>query len=166
MVYKCKVCFTLCITSVKHCKAWFTTILTFLDQGYHQVRSFFRKTKKPHFFSNSISLRLLLHMFQQFPAHWGINYCDLTLRSTIQKLSPYFIFGLSKERPILDHHAKAHIHEIRWISGEIWQISWNPLDFRWNPADFVWISPEIRQISCGFRADFERPIARNGKPSV
>ena len=27
--------------------------------------------------------------------------------------------GLSKERPILDHHAKAHIHEIRRISGEI-----------------------------------------------
>ena len=26
------------------------------------------------------------------------------------------IFGLSKERPILDHHAKAHIHEIRRIS--------------------------------------------------
>ena len=29
------------------------------------------------------------------------------------------MFGLSKERPILDHHAKAHIHEIRRISGEI-----------------------------------------------
>ena len=27
------------------------------------------------------------------------------------------IFGLSKERPILDHHPKAHIHEIRRISG-------------------------------------------------
>ena len=42
----------------------------------------------------------------------------------------FFLVGLSKERPILDHHAKAHIHEIRWISHEIW-----------------WISPEIRQIS-------------------
>ena len=30
-----------------------------------------------------------------------------------------FIVGLSKERPILDHHAKAHIFEIRWISCEI-----------------------------------------------
>ena len=36
------------------------------------------------------------------------------------------MFGLSKERPIPDHHAKAHIHEIwrisgeiRWVSGEI-----------------------------------------------
>ena len=29
------------------------------------------------------------------------------------------LVGLSKERPILDHHAKAHIHEIRQISGEI-----------------------------------------------
>ena len=26
------------------------------------------------------------------------------------------IFGLSKERPILGNHAKAHIHEIRRIS--------------------------------------------------
>ena len=26
------------------------------------------------------------------------------------------LIGLSKERPILDHHAKAHIHEIRRIS--------------------------------------------------
>ena len=25
-------------------------------------------------------------------------------------------------------------HEIRQISGEIWQISWNPVDFRWNPT--------------------------------
>ena len=30
-----------------------------------------------------------------------------------------FIFiGLSKERPILDHHPKAHIHEIRRISKD------------------------------------------------
>ena len=36
--------------------------------------------------------------------------------------SSIFIFGLLKERPILDHHAKAHIHEIWWISGEIQQI--------------------------------------------
>ena len=77
--------------------------------------------------------------------------------------SMFTLFGLSIERPILDHHPKAHIHEIRWISpwnpadfmksvksggfqvkssgfheiqqisGEIWQISWNPADFRWNP---------------------------------
>ena len=33
------------------------------------------------------------------------------------------MFGLSIERPILDHHAKAHIHEIRWISREIQWIS-------------------------------------------
>ena len=30
-----------------------------------------------------------------------------------------FFFGLSKERPILGDHAKAHIHEIRRISCEI-----------------------------------------------
>ena len=44
----------------------------------------------------------------------------------IQLVSSVFIFfylktlvGLSKERPILDHHPKVHIHEIRWISPEI-----------------------------------------------
>ena len=45
------------------------------------------------------------------------------------------LIGLSIERPILDHHPKAHIHEIRRISP------WNP----WNPVDFTceirWISP-------------------------
>ena len=29
----------------------------------------------------------------------------------------HYMIGLSKERPILDHHPKAHIHEIRRISG-------------------------------------------------
>ena len=32
---------------------------------------------------------------------------------------PLILIGLSKERPILDHHPKAHIHEIRRISCEI-----------------------------------------------
>ena len=50
------------------------------------------------------------------------------------------MFGLSEERPTLDHHAKAHIHEIRRISpAEICRIS---------PAEICWISPaEIRRIS-------------------
>ena len=34
----------------------------------------------------------------------------------IVRASTLSIFGLSKERPILDHHPKAHIHEIRRIS--------------------------------------------------
>ena len=54
--------------------------------------------------------------------------------------NPTSVIGLSKERPILDHHAKAHIHEIRRISygfHEIW-----------------WISGEIRQILGGFHTDF------------
>ena len=58
------------------------------------------------------------------------------------------MIGLSKERPILDHHAKAHIYEIRQISGEIQWISYEfqvksgrfCMDFRWNPPDFVRIS--------------------------
>ena len=72
----------------------------------------------------------------------------ITLQSFFWK---WRLFGLSIERPILDHHPKAHIHEIRRISGEIWRISWNP----WNPADFTleiwWISPwnlvDFTQIS-------------------
>ena len=58
----------------------------------------------------------------------------------------------------------SRFHEIQWISGKIWQISWNQADFRWNPPpkpckirSFCWnicswflkhlISPEICQIS-------------------
>ena len=44
---------------------------------------------------------------------WPSNHC--------------LLIGLSIERPILDHHPKAHIHKIRRISP------WNP----WNPADFM-----------------------------
>ena len=50
------------------------------------------------------------------------------------------LFGLSIERPILDHHPKAHVHEIRRISygfHEIWRISYG-------------FHPEIRRISYGF----------------
>ena len=65
------------------------------------------------------------------------------------------VIGLSIERPILDHHAKAHIHEIRRISREIRRISWNP----WNLADFMKSMKssgfhEIRQISPWNLADF------------
>ena len=77
-------------------------------------------------------------------------------------------------------------HEIWQISGgpvDFVQISWNLVDFRWNladfrwnPADFIRISGEISGFrtdfvkSAGFQVwnppDFERPIARNGKPYV
>ena len=78
----------------------------------------------------------------------------------------HLLFGLSKERPILGDHPKAHIHEIRWISygfHEIWQIS----------GEIWWISCRFQVKPAGFHADFtsnppdfERPIARNGKPYV
>ena len=66
----------------------------------------------------------------------------------------FLLFGLSIERPILDHHPKV-------------SHSWNPADFRWNPADFMksvksgrfhpwnpvdftpefqWISPQISPV--------------------
>ena len=80
-----------------------------------------------------------------------IKYRSFIFRKTNQKsfLLKHLI-GLSIERPIIDHHPKAHIHEIRQISPwnlpdftmksgrfheirEIWQISpWNLADFRWN----------------------------------
>ena len=101
------------------------------------------------------------------------------------------IFGLSKERPILGDHPKAHIHEI-------WQISRNPADFMWNPPTklinqifqeklFSFMECCGKAMSCfhmksaGFHEicwisqnldfmwnppDFERPIARNSKPYV
>ena len=70
------------------------------------------------------------------------------------------LFGLSIERPILDHHPKAHIHEIR-------RISWNPADFTMKSGGFHEIR-EIRRISPvksgGFHpwnpADFTREIRR------
>ena len=53
------------------------------------------------------------------------------------------MFGLSIERPILDHHPKAHVHEIR-------RISWNPADFTMKSSRFhheIWrISGEIHEI--------------------
>ena len=44
------------------------------------------------------------------------------LHETEEFLLSYLI-GLLKERPILGDHAKAHIHEIWWISHEIRLIS-------------------------------------------
>ena len=41
---------------------------------------------------------------------------ELSFSYTVPTIMSATIFGLSKERPILDHHAKAHIHEIRRIS--------------------------------------------------
>ena len=99
------------------------------------------------------------------------------------------LIGLSKnERPILDHHAKAHNFEIRRIhemlghsphpafiklksfccykvlGGFHMKSGWNPLDFT---GEICWIS---RVKSARFHGwnppDFERPIARNGKPYV
>ena len=117
-----------------------------------------------------------------FPPH---GYFPTCYGKTFEIINDVALIGLSKERPILDHHAKAHIHEIRRISYGFYEFQvksarfctdfrWNPVDFRWNPADSIRISGEIRQISYWFQVwfqtwnqpDFERPIARNGKPYV
>ena len=54
------------------------------------------------------------------------------------------LIGLSKERPILGDHPKAHILEIRRISHEIWRIS----------GEIWWISCRFQVKSSRFHADF------------
>ena len=74
------------------------------------------------------------------------------------------LFGLSKvERPILDHHTKAHNLKSRRISYgfhpwnpadftcEIRRISWNP----WNLADFRWNPPKIIKASVSAKLQFD-----------
>ena len=48
-----------------------------------------------------------------------------------------YLFGLSKERPILNHHPKAHIHEIRRISPEIHPKPYKVRCFNQNSS--VWV---------------------------
>ena len=48
---------------------------------------------------------------------------QLLVDAGLSTIHPLIIFGLSKERPILGDHPKAHIHEIWRISREIRQIS-------------------------------------------
>ena len=81
------------------------------------------------------------------------------------------IFGLSKnERPILDHHAKAHNFEIRRISHEILGHSPHPAfiklkSFCWNTCCYK-VLGGFHMKSGWNPPDFERPIARNGMPYV
>ena len=97
------------------------------------------------------------------------------------------LVGLSIERPILDHHPKAHVHEIRRISpwnqmfqqklfwfykvwggfhGEIHRISPEIHQISWNLPDFIQISwnPPDFMKSAGFHTDFmwnRKTFARN-----
>ena len=50
------------------------------------------------------------------------KYCRLYVKTKESGIVLWTFIGLSKERPILGDHPKAHIHEI-------WQISWNLADF-------------------------------------
>ena len=100
---------------------------------------------------------------------------------------PIVLVGLSKERPILGHHAKAHIFEIRRISCEIhakpykircfnknssvwggagrglWsRISCEICRISQNPPDFM-KSAGFHMESAGFH-EIERPLARNCNP--
>ena len=65
--------------------------------------------------NTTISALLTLTSF-----NYAVNFYMYILSGSVFRQE---LFGLSKERPILDHHPKAHIHEIRQISGEIQWIS-------------------------------------------
>ena len=59
----------------------------------------------------------------RFSMFWYIpNKLSIRVQWLLVKYQSSLV-GLSKERPILDHHPKAYIHEIRRISPEIWRIS-------------------------------------------
>ena len=94
----------------------------------------------------------------RFHEIWQIS-CEIK-RPLARNCNP--MIGLSIERPILDHHPKAHIHEIWWISWnladftmksggfhhEIWQISpWNLVDFTMKSMKSSGFHHEIQQIS-------------------
>ena len=88
---------------------------------------------------------MLLYWFEE---------CGLIAQSSLF-ICLYFI-GLSIERPILDHHPKAHVHEIR-------RISWNLADFTMKSGRFheiQWISwnHEIQQISPWNPVDFMKSM--------
>ena len=70
------------------------------------------------------------------------------------------LIGLSKvERPILDHHTKAHNLKSGGFHVKSTQNLINS-DVSAKILQFGWISHEIRRISC----EIERPLARNCNP--
>ena len=77
-------------------------------------------------------------IFTLMPISHPYSYSDLSV-SLVSTVGVDGLFDLSIERPILDHHPKAHIHEIWWISP------WNP---GFHEIREIWrISGEIQQIS-------------------
>ena len=100
-------------------------------------------------------------MYRSVNKHAETTNICMWIHTVCNCLCPIRLIGLSIERPILDHHPKAHVHEIRRISygfHEIRRISYGfHTDFirisPWNPADFTLKSGrfheirEIRQIS-------------------
>ena len=76
------------------------------------------------------------------------------------------IFGLPKERPILDHHAKAHIHEIQQNSYGFHEIWWILYGFQVKSIRFhmdFMKSGGFQVKSGGFRTDFTHEIRRISK---
>ena len=104
------------------------------------------------------SFEIWLHL--KLPSSWTLPLAEMLFQRCRRTLS---MFGLSKERPILGDHPKAHIHEIRRIS----------CGFHVKSTYKTYKSNISRKTSVLWSAvgrlcppDFERPIARNGKPYV
>ena len=122
--------------------------------GFHMKSSGFDQIWQISHEINRHNLPTALHKTEEFLSYliykvfrWiSWNLLDFTKSTRFHKICQISkdqlpgmvmpMFGLSKERPILGDHPKAHIHEIQWILL--------------NLADFMWISCEICQISCGF----------------
>ena len=87
---------------------------------------------------------------------WKANVVSISMNglSTVWCMWEHldWLFGLSIKRPILDHHPKAHIHEIRRISPvksgrfhpEIWWIS--PRYHLWNPPKIIKASVSAKTL--------------------
>ena len=89
-----------------------------------------------------------MNMWPCSKQHWCV------MQGTLCKTRDAILIGLSKERPILGDHPKAHILEIWRISLEIWQIS---CGFQVKSSrlhvDFM-KSGRFHMKSSGFHADF------------
>ena len=110
---------------------------TILAQGTQNQTNCFLTLKK---FRKILWCCLLLSIFHLIESGQIISFVKRAILNCQRTILP--IFGLSKvERPILDHHTKAHnlksggFHTDFMKSGgfhhELWQIS------PWNPADFM-----------------------------
>ena len=97
---------------------------------------------------------LMLDTVRFFLKKWNslTQQRKLGLYYIINTLTQILLIGLSKERPILDHHAKTHIHEIRRVSplNGLYFHGWNPGEIRRISKDQLpgMVSPMFETFLC------------------